>query len=249
MSQQNVIQLIEAITKKLRSETTKLFPKLIAECKQISWVYNPLDYAWLSHREWIHRFSGNGAKILLVGMNPGHGMGNTGVPFGCPEQVRDFLNIKNLSIGHPPEQHPRRTVIGLECTKPEVSGRRIWTFLAQKYGSAESVSRKVFVTNHCPLWMFDNSGKNVTPDKLTGSAAKKLMSLCDDYLRTLVEIMNIQSVIGIGRYAERQAKVLFKNTEITVDWVPHPSPASPFSNRNGGADWRKAFGTVLDNNS
>ena len=99
MSQQNVIQLIEAITKKLRSETTKLFPKLIAECKQISWVYNPLDYAWLSHREWIHRFSGNGAKILLVGMNPGHGMGNTGVPFGCPEQVRDFLK-ESLKSDH-----------------------------------------------------------------------------------------------------------------------------------------------------
>ncbi len=61
--------------------------------------------------------------------------------------------------------------------------------------------------------------------------------------------MNIKNVICIGRYAERQAKVLFKTTEITVYWVPHPSPASPFSNRNGGADWRNAFSTVLDNNS
>ena len=51
--------------------------------------------------------------------------------------------------------------------------------------------------------------------------------------------MGIERVIGVGRYAQKQAAALFDDIE--VDWVPHPSPASPFANRNGGADWRAAF--------
>ena len=55
--------------------------------------------------------------------------------------------------------------------------------------------------------------------------------------------MGISRVIGVGRYAQRQSSELF--SDIEVDWVPHPSPASPFANRNGGADWRAAFDAVL----
>ncbi len=55
--------------------------------------------------------------------------------------------------------------------------------------------------------------------------------------------MGITRVIGVGRYAQQQAAALFD--EIEVDWVPHPSPASPFANRNGGADWRAAFADAL----
>jgi hypothetical protein len=55
--------------------------------------------------------------------------------------------------------------------------------------------------------------------------------------------MGITRVIGVGRYAQRQAAAVFN--EIDVDWVPHPSPASPFANQNGGADWRAAFAEAL----
>ena len=212
-------------------------------CKQIDWIYNPLDYAWKPHQEWIRRFSGNGATTLLVGMNPGHGMGNTGVPFGCPEQVRDFLGIMDLDVGQPNHIHPKRIVYGLNCPKPEVSGRRIWSFLSQHYGTPERVSEDIYIVNHCPLWMFNEQGQNITPDKLTGQAAKKLKMICDEHLTTVVDEMQIKRVIGVGRYAQKQAAKLFQ--EIEVDWVPHPSPASPFANRNGGLDWRNAFASAL----
>ena len=235
-------EVLEAAAK-LRDEATALIPSLLSDCKQIDWIYNPLDYAWAPHSEWIKRFSGNRARTLLVGMNPGHGMGNTGVPFGCPEQVRDFLCITNLVVKQPPLLHSKRPVHGLECPKPEVSGRRIWTFLANRYGSPESVSEHVYIVNHCPLWMFNDAGQNITPDKLTGEAAKRLKSICNRHLKTVVNAMGITRVIGVGRYAQKQAAALFNNIE--VDWVPHPSPASPFANRNGGADWRDAFESVL----
>lgn len=237
------MQPVKEAAETLRDLTSELIPALLRDCKQINWIYNPLDYAWEPHQEWIQRFSGNGAKTLLVGMNPGHGMGNTGVPFGCPEQVRDFLEITGHKVHQPSPTHPKRTVFGLECPKPEVSGRRIWSFLAEYYGTPEAVSKHIYIVNHCPLWMFNEAGQNITPDKLTGGASKQLKAICDQHLRTVVTEMGITRVIGVGRYAEKQASSIFN--EIEVDWVPHPSPASPFANRNGGADWRAAFSTVL----
>ena len=237
------MQAVREAAEILRDDATKLMPTLLKGCRQIDWIYNPLEYAWAPHEEWIRRFAGNGAQTLLVGMNPGHGMGNTGVPFGCPEQVRDFLKIRDLEVHHPSPAHPKRVVHGLECPKPEVSGRRIWSFLATHYDSPEAVSEDIYIVNHCPLWMFNQAGQNITPDKLTGAAARQLKKICDQHLRTVVSEMGITRVIGVGRYAQRQAAKLFDDIE--VDWVPHPSPASPFANRNGGADWRAAFATAL----
>ena len=237
------MQAIREAAEVLRDEATALIPALLEDCSQIDWIYNPLEYAWAPHEEWIRRFAGNGAMTLLVGMNPGHGMGNTGVPFGCPEQVRDFLSITGLEVHQPSPSHPKRTVYGLECPKPEVSGRRIWSFLAKHYASPEAVTKDIYIVNHCPLWMFNDAGQNITPDKLTGPAAVRLKAICDRHLRTVVSEMQIQRVIGVGRYAQRQATALF--SDIEVDWVPHPSPASPFANRNGGADWRAAFAATL----
>ena len=95
------MQAVIAAAETLRDASNALIPSLLKDCKQIDWGYNPLDYAWAPHEEWIQKFSDNGATTLLVGMNPGHGMGNTGVPFGCPEQVRDFLGITGLEVHQP----------------------------------------------------------------------------------------------------------------------------------------------------
>ena len=92
----SITELIRESATKLKERCDEITPILINEQSKISVIYNPLGYAWNPHNAYITRFSGNGAKILMMGMNPGHGMGNTGVPFGCPEQVRDFLQIQNL---------------------------------------------------------------------------------------------------------------------------------------------------------
>ncbi len=229
----------------LRDSTNELGPALLKDCKQIDWIYNPLDYAWAPHKQWIERFSGNGAKTLLVGMNPGHGMGNTGVPFGCPEQVRDFLSITGHEVKQPNRVHPKRTVYGLECPKPEVSGRRIWSSLAEHFATPEEVSKVLYIVNHCPLWMFNEKGTNITPDKLRGSTADTLRNVCDEHLREVADILDSNVVIGVGRYAQRRVEAIFQDSKIEVRNVPHPSPANPFANRNGGADWREAFRSVL----
>ena len=182
-----------------------------------------------------------------MGMNPGHGMGNTGVPFGCPEQVEKFLKIIDLKVDQPIELHPKRPVYGLECPKAEVSGRRIWTLLKQCFGTPEQAMSNVFITNHCPIWMFNEKGQNITPDKLSGDSASLLMQKCDEHLLKVCEILQVERVIGVGKYAEKRALRALENFErsIKVESIPHPSPASPLANRNGGEDWRRMSTEVL----
>lgn len=43
-------------------------------------VYNPLEYAWDTHRCYVERYCRGGQRVLFLGMNPGpFGMAQTGV--------------------------------------------------------------------------------------------------------------------------------------------------------------------------
>ena len=76
-------KLIE-IANKLKNDCNELKEKLIKDSLQIEYAYNPLDYAWKPHQQYIKKYANLGSKTVIMGMNPGHGMGNTGIPFGCP---------------------------------------------------------------------------------------------------------------------------------------------------------------------
>lgn len=213
--------------------------------KPVSMVYNPLNYAWEVHNHYLTKYGELGAKTILLGMNPGPwGMGQTGVPFGDVDKTISYLGLQG-EVKQPPRLHKKRPVIGLDSTRNEVSGTRLWSIIEEMFGSAELSHQKLFVVNHCPLLMFDDNGKNLTPDKLSGTAAKDLLSLCDQHLRDVVEILDAKKVIGVGAYAEKQAKKALIGIDIEIERIPHPSPASPFSNRNGGADWRDAVRNTL----
>ena len=46
----------------------------------VQYVYNPVDYAWEIHQDFVVKFCQGKKKVLLLGMNPGPwGMGQTGV--------------------------------------------------------------------------------------------------------------------------------------------------------------------------
>ncbi len=239
--------LVQKAAIKLKDECNRLIPTLIKEQNKIDVIYNPLSYAWNPHNAYISRFSGNGARILMMGMNPGHGMGNTGVPFGCPEQVREFLKIKNLNVEQPKMNHPKRIVVGLEQPKPEVSGRRIWGLLKDLFETPEKTSEFVYIVNHCPLWMFNEKGQNITPEKLTGKSASKLYDLCDQHLQTVVKVMNIDVVIGVGNYATSRAEKALKDMDIIITKIPHPSPANPLANRDKGEYWKNLAKKEISN--
>ena len=89
-------------------------------------TYNPLIYARNPHENYLAQWANPNAKVLLLGMNPGpFGMAQTGVPFGEIEAARDWLGIKGKVL-KPATEHPNRPILGFDCPRSEVSGRRLW---------------------------------------------------------------------------------------------------------------------------
>uniref|UniRef100_A0A8C6XIL4 Single-strand-selective monofunctional uracil-DNA glycosylase 1 n=1 Tax=Naja naja TaxID=35670 RepID=A0A8C6XIL4_NAJNA len=88
----------------------------------VQYVYNPLDYAWEPHQDYVRKYCHSRKEVLFLGMNPGpFGMAQTGVPFGAVQLVRDWLQISG-QVFQPACEHPKRPIRGLECPHTEVSG-------------------------------------------------------------------------------------------------------------------------------
>ena len=196
----------------------------------VTHVYNPLDYAWAPHEQYLRRFGGSRKRIVFLGMNPGpFGMAQCGIPFGEIAAVRDWLGI-SAPVGKPAHENPRRPVEGFACTRSEVSGKRLWGLFRERFGSAEAFFAGHFVANYCPLAFFDE-GRNLTPDKLPAREAGPLYAACNEHLRTLVAALRPEWVIGVGGFAEARAAEALQSMEIPIGRVLHPSPASPVANR------------------
>jgi single-strand selective monofunctional uracil DNA glycosylase len=199
----------------------------------VAWVYNPLDYAWLSYQAYVSRYAPASCRVLFLGMNPGpFGMAQTGVPFGEIAAVRDWLEIEE-KVAKPPKEHPKRPIEGFDCKKSEVSGKRLWGLFALRYGNPSRFFREHFVINYCPLVFMDESARNVTPDKLHREDAAALHALCDRHLVQTMEVLKPRHAVGVGAFAEVCfQRTLGANSEIAVSKILHPSPASPAANRN-----------------
>jgi single-strand selective monofunctional uracil DNA glycosylase len=208
----------------------------VAELKfaaPVSHVYNPLIYAWRAHEMYLCRY-GNGCKrVLFLGMNPGpFGMTQTGVPFGQIAAVRDWLGIQTR-IDHPPNEHPKRPVMGFDCSHSEISGQRLWGWFAKRFGSAEKFFREHMVMNYCPLAFCEESGRNRTPDKLPANERTALFAACDEHLREIVRILEPEWLIGVGDFATKRVREVIADPPRRVGQILHPSPACPASNN----DW------------
>jgi len=201
----------------------------------VSHVYNPIDYAWEMHAVYLNRFGDGPKNVLLLGMNPGPwGMAQTGVPFGEVSAVRDWLGIE-APVLKPAQEHPKRPVLGLECRRSEVSGRRLWGWAQSLFTSPENFFRSFFVANYCPLQFLEASGRNLTPEKLAPADRRPLLEVCDRALRRTVDLLRPGLVVGVGAFAEKRAREALGDDGPTIGRILHPSPASPAANR-GWAD-------------
>jgi single-strand selective monofunctional uracil DNA glycosylase len=202
----------------------------------VPWVYNPLDYAWHAHAQYLQRYARGSCRVLFLGMNPGPwGMAQTGVPFGEIAAVTNWLGI-DAPIRRPDPEHPKRPVDGLACKRSEVSGRRLWGLFAEQYRNADAFFDEHFVANYCPLVFMEQSARNLTPDKLPVGLRSPLEEVCDQHLRRLIDALSPAWVIGVGGFAEKcglRVVGRYDLQDIQVGRILHPSPASPAANR----DW------------
>lgn len=197
----------------------------------VSYVYNPLDYARGPHEQYLRAWGKGPKRALLLGMNPGpFGMAQTGVPFGDVGMVRDFLRVQG-KVGRPEHEHPKRPITGFACTRGEVSGKRLWGFAQDRFGTPEKFFEHFFVVNYCPLSFMEPSGANRTPDKLPKAEQLALFGACDAALAAIARELCPEFVIGVGAFATARAKVALPGNQHKLVTISHPSPASPKANR------------------
>ena len=222
-------QLIAA-TKRLSKQVDSL-----RFSEPVTHVYNPLNYAWNSHKLYIEKRGTSKKKVLFMGMNPGpYGMAQTGIPFGEIAHVRDWIGVSS-PVGKPKFEHPKRLVEGFNCNKSEVSGRRLWGFFKEHFSNADRFFENHYVLNYCPLVFMESSGKNRTPDKLPVSESEPLYQACNEHFLQVVNILNMDWIVGVGGFAEQKARDCLKgNSAIKIGRILHPSPASPLANRGWG---------------
>ncbi len=223
--------LIEAAAD-LRRSLAKLDFSSVAE-----WVYDPFDYAWEPYCEYITRYARTSVKRVFMGMNPGPwGMAQTGIPFGEVASVRDWLKITSVAK-KPQREHPKRPIEGLNCSRSEVSGYRMWGLFRERYGTPKKFFSEHFVINYCPLAFMDANARNLTPDKFPRSIRESLEDACDQHLIAVLDALQPKDFIGVGSFAEKCGKRcisrLTMNEKPNLMRILHPSPASPAANR----DW------------
>ncbi len=229
-------KLIEA-AERLRDEVNQLDFN-----DPVTHVYNPLDYAWHAHRAYLERFGDSKKRVVFLGMNPGPwGMSQVGIPFGEIEAARDWLGIE-ADIGKPDPEHPKRPIEGFDCKRSEVSGRRLWGLFKERFGTPERFFADHLVLNYCPLVFMEESGRNRTPDKLPAAEQAPLNEACDRHLKVVLEALNPEWAIGVGKYAESCLGEVAPDG-IHVGTILHPSPASPAANRG----WAEAVIHQLSN--
>ena len=197
----------------------------------VTHVYNPLDYAWEAHAQYLERYGKAPKEVLFLGMNPGPwGMVQTGVPFGEVGAVRDWLGI-DAEIRRPEHEHPKRQIMGLACGRSEVSGARLWGWARDAFGTPDRFFDRFFVSNYCPLAFMELSARNRTPDKLPTTEREPLLTVCDDALKKTVEVLKPNLLVGVGAFAEKRAQSALDGMGVRVGRILHPSPASPAANR------------------
>lgn len=215
--------------------------KLIKELSGLSFsapvthTYNPLVYAWEPHQVYLEKFGQGKKRVLFLGMNPGPwGMAQTGVPFGEVAAVSDWMGISTL-VAAPENEHPKRPIQGFGCPKSEVSGKRLWGLFSEHYPDPSDFFKDHFVTNFCPLVWMGETGRNITPDKLSRAEMEPVEVACKWHLAQQIQEMQPEFLIGIGAFAEKQLKATIDEHlpaySGKIGKILHPSPASPAANR------------------
>jgi single-strand selective monofunctional uracil DNA glycosylase len=139
--------------------------------------------------------------------------------------------------------HPARPVLGFACSRREVSGRRLWGWARERFGTPSRFFGRFMVWNYCPLAFLEEGGRNRTPDRLPATERERLFAPCDEALRALVARIEPLLVVGVGAFAARRARAAL-GPEAAVGQVLHPSPASPAANRGWTAAMDRALASL-----
>ena len=128
-------------------------------------------------------------------------------------------------IGKPAQEHEKKKILGFAVRKDEPSGRAFWSMVRKAFPDRNDFFSFASVQNFCPLAFLKNeSGANITPDRLMKEDREALEALCLDYLGYLLDALDVKTVVAIGNYVEKMVKKLdFPH----IVKIMHPSPVNP----------------------
>ena len=159
------------------------------------------------------------------------------MPFCDPTIARGWLGITG-EVEKPRKEHPKRLILGLSGTRQEVSGGRFWGLFQDLCGEPQTFFADCFVHNYCPLCFMASTGKNVTPPQLKVAERNALQEVCDRYLVMAVELLGVEWLVAVGKYAENRARKALEGSgsseTVRVVSITHPSPINPAANK----DWK-----------
>ncbi|XP_050523240.1 single-strand selective monofunctional uracil DNA glycosylase-like isoform X1 [Daktulosphaira vitifoliae] len=194
----------------------------------ISYIYKPLTYASDLHKKFVTKFLFSHRNVLFLGMNPGPwGMCQTGIPFGEINAVKNYLQIDG-EVNIPQNIHPSRPILGLNCTNKEISGQRFWELINEESdGDPFRFFKHCFIHNYFPFALMNKNAKNITPAELKSDKRKHLENICDESLRSIIELLNVSIIVAIGKYVEKRSLEVVKQfnlCNVKVINIRHPSP-------------------------
>ncbi|KAF2882435.1 hypothetical protein ILUMI_23754 [Ignelater luminosus] len=225
LSEQSNSSIAEQLLK-LELDLNESLKKLIFK-KPVEYVYYPLEYAFKPHSAFVKKYCKTPKKILFLGMNPGPwGMCQTGIPFGEVKIVKEWFEIDE-EVFKPEQECPEREVLGLACPRSEVSGQRIWGLFRNICGTPENFFKSSFMFNYCPIAMLKGNGGNITPSEIKGETQRQLEEICDETLFDVIQLLQVEILVGVGKFAEKRAlEVLKRNNPLNtkVLYLVHPSP-------------------------
>ncbi|CAG9834318.1 unnamed protein product [Diabrotica balteata] len=156
----------------LQNELNNSLRDLDLKTGPVEYIYNPLLYAFDPYEKYIRKYCTSTKELLFIGMNPGpFGMCQTGIPFGDPVCVRNFLQIEGI-VNKPEIECPKREIRGFNSSRREQSGKRLWEFFENLCGTSEKFFEKALVLNFCPIAFMNSNGRNVTPAEIKDKELK-----------------------------------------------------------------------------
>uniref|UniRef100_H0XW52 Single-strand-selective monofunctional uracil-DNA glycosylase 1 n=1 Tax=Otolemur garnettii TaxID=30611 RepID=H0XW52_OTOGA len=204
-------------------------------------IFNPVEYAWEPHRSCVTRYCQGPKQVLFLGMNLGpFGLAQTGVPFGEVSMVQDWLGFRGPVLS-PPQEHPKRPVLALECPRAEVNG-----LFQNLCGQPEVFFYHCFVHNLCPPIFLTPRGCNLTPLELPAKQPEQLFGICD-VLCWQVQVLGVRLVMGAGQLAEQRAWWALSGLmpDFQVEGLVHPSPRNPQANKGWEAVAKERLNTLV----
>jgi single-strand selective monofunctional uracil DNA glycosylase len=187
---------------------------------------NVHDYALPAYEAFLERYySSSEPRVGAIAMNPGKfGAVQTGIPF--TDWPRGLELLPDL------EKRVDRSV-GLPNPNREQSGRRVYAWALQRFGSYDAFFREVLVLLTCPLAVLEGEGTRVTNvplDQLPRKEGQKCLDLIARHAPKLLAAAEPRAMLLLGAYAEGVWQVLQEKgtaPAIPVARALHPAAHLP----------------------